>query len=129
MDNLTSIPLPTSIPQTQDEYVKALKQTFVKLGVKLVLNKLIALSPIFVTGPLNTIAVWIATKILTVVVNDAETGIFFFYMDMRVHSQGKEFSKAAMANFEAQKNGTQEEKNETEKALIIAFNNLVKFTF
>jgi hypothetical protein len=115
-------------PSTQDQYVQAIKNSFISLGKKAVMAKLIQLSSVFALGPINALTALVVEKILTIVVNETETGIYFLYIDMRVHGQGREFSQAAQANFKAQQNGTKEEKDAAEKALIDAFSKLVKFT-
>ena len=115
-------------PSTHDEYVKTLKSTFINLGKKAAVAKITKAIPFLALGPMSALTSMAVEAILTIVVNETETGLFFIYTDMRVNSQGRDFSKAALHNFKMQQSGTKEQKDEAEKALITAFNKLVKFS-
>lgn len=113
---------------SRDDYAKVVKSTFVQLSKKFVIEQLLKQFAFLAWGPFGPLISLFVEKILTIAVSNAETRIFFLYVDFRTHQQGKVFSEAAIKNFIIQQNGTEEEKHEAEKKLISAFNDFVRFT-
>lgn len=118
---------------SRDEYVELLKSTALSVGKKKVLPLLLARLPAKLTtgffgALLNPFFGLIVGEALEIAIRETEMGAFFLYIDLRTSAQGREFEKQARANFEAQKNGTPEEKELAEKALIDAFRKFVKLT-
>ncbi len=112
----------------RDDYVKALKDAAVQAGVKLVMEYLIGQLPFFGLFMVKGITTAAVGWVLETAVKFTEFGAFFLYIDLRTSAEGRAFEKAAMKNFEAQKDGTDEEKQKAESDLISAFRNLVKLS-
>lgn len=113
---------------TKQEYVNIIKSTFVNCGTKALMSYLKVQIPFFSLPVVSYLTEKVISYLLDVLANKTETGAFFIYIDFRVSAQGREFSNAALNNFEVQKNGTPEEKANAEKILIDSFRNLIKFT-
>lgn len=92
------------------------------------MNYLVSRSAFFKFGFVNSITTIIVGQILSIVIKHTEAAAFFFYIDMRVGNQGKEFEKAAIANQIAQQSGSEDEKKIAEENLIKAFKAFVKLT-
>lgn len=112
----------------RQEYIDAVKSSFVSLAKKQVILALVKQFAFLAWGPAAPLLSILVEKILTIAVNSTETGIFFMYVDFRVSQQSRDFSKAALENYQIQISGTQEEKNEAEKKLIKTFDDFVKFS-
>lgn len=112
---------------SRQEYIEAVKSSFVSLAKKQIISVLTKQFAFLAWGPLAPLFSIFIEKILTIAVNNTETGIFFLYVDFRVNQQSREFSRAALENYRIQISGTQEEKNEAEKKLIKIFDDFVKF--
>lgn len=117
---------------TRDEYVELIKSTALSAGKKAVMQIIIKQFPSLASGFLGTVVTPIIGMfvgfILEAAIRQTEMGIFFLYIDLRTSAQGRDFEKFARANFEAQKNGTPEQKARAEKELINSFRALAKFT-
>lgn len=113
---------------TQDQYVQMLKDFLLKNAVKSAFEFIVSKAAWLGWGPLGPIVKLILEKVLVVFLNHTELATFMLYTDFRVSRQGREFSEAAMNNWEVQKNGTAEEKEKAEKLLIDSFRKFVKLT-
>lgn len=124
---------------TRDEYVASIKQAFFTLGKEAALDYIRGQLP-FLTGQVrnkyiaflgvhlaNPLAGWIVGLTLESLVTKAETAAFFLYIDMRVGAQGKDFEAAAFANYQAQRQGTDVEKQNAEKNLKAAFHRFATY--
>jgi hypothetical protein len=108
------------------DYVEAVKQSAFKIGKELLIREGLKSLPFLFTGPFGFVGTMITEKVMEVLIREGEFAVFFKYIDMRVDSQGSDFSKAAMENYRIQLLGTEAEKIEAEKKLIIAFKSFVK---
>ena len=81
--------------------------------------------PFFALGLPNTLLIKFATWLATIIAEQAEMMIFFKYVDFRSDAQAKDFEAAMLNNHKAQIEGTNEEKNNAEKALMEALARLV----
>lgn len=83
----------------------------------------------FLALPLpNLILTKIASKFAEYLVQEAEFGAFFLYIDLRSTRQGKIFEEAALKNRAAQEGGTDEEKKLAEAELISKFREFARFS-
>jgi hypothetical protein len=112
---------------TRDEYVASIKSAFVLLGTKAVMTELVALTGFFGLPLISSITNWVISKVLTIVATKAETQIFFFFIDMRVADQGRDFEAAALNYWKIQQSGNEDARKEAEGELIKKFVPLVKF--
>lgn len=112
----------------RDEYVETIKQAALTTGVKLVMAYIIGMQPVLGTPFFKTITEWFVTRILNIAIIKTELGAFFLYIDFRTSAQGRAFFDAAIKNKLVQKNGTEREKKDAEKAVIDSFRTLVRFT-
>lgn len=106
---------------SRDTYVASIKSAFVTLGVKTVMGFLTVEIPFLASPIIQPIVQWFVEMIINRIVDAGEMQAFFFYIDTRVDKQGKEFEAAAYANFEAQKNGTPEQKQAAKEDLMRKF--------
>lgn len=116
-------------PSTRQKYVNSIKTSFVTLGKRTILAALAAIpgaGPVFAWGPIPYLSGLAIDWGLTKIADGTDTGIYFLFVDFRVAHQSKDFTDAAMENYNAQMNGTKEEKNAAEKKLIEAFDTFVK---
>jgi hypothetical protein len=117
---------------SRDEYVAVIKQAFITLGKKAAMEFIVAKIPQLGVGILgavaNPILGYFIGLALEGITTAAETAAFFLYIDMRVGQQGKDFEAAAYANYNAQRNGTPQEKANAEKQLKTALRKLVVLT-
>lgn len=123
---MTSFFILGDLMQDRALYINSIKTSFIKLAKDHAMKYLISQAVFFswpVIGPLTALFI---EKILTVVVNETETGIFFAYVDLRTARQSLIFSDMAMKNYQVQQTGTAKEKEDAEKDLIAAFDNFVK---
>lgn len=112
---------------TRDEYIAVMKQAFVSLGKKVVVEFITTNFPFLAKAyisPFISFGVGLGIEALA---KHAEMGLFFYFIDMRVGQQGKDFERAAYDNFKAQK-GEPWEKANAEKNLRAALRNLAVFT-
>lgn len=112
---------------TRDEYVASIKSAFVLLGSKAVKVELVALAGFFGLPLISSLTDWVLNKVLTIVATKAETQIFFFFIDMRVADQGRDFEAAALNYWRFQQAGDEAARKEAESELIKKFVPLVKF--
>ena len=91
------------------------------------MTELVALTGFFGLPLISSIANWVISKVLTIVATKAETQIFFFFIDMRVAEQGRDFESAALNYWKIQQSGNEEARKEAEGELIKKFVPLVKF--
>lgn len=108
---------------THADYIESIKSSILKLGKEKVLEFIFSKLVFLSYGPLGILTSMIVDKVLTIFINEAETRLFFAYIDTRTNSQGLDFSDKAIANFKAQQNGTEDEKKIAEKALMDSFRN------
>lgn len=113
---------------TRDQYVEILKSAALSAGKKMVMSYLVTRVPFFALPIVNPILGFVVGSILEIAIRETEMGAFFLYIDLRTSAQGRAFEKAALKNYEVQKNGTPQEKADAEKELIDSFRTLVKFT-
>lgn len=113
---------------TKQEYVNIIKSSFVNFGTKAIMSYLKVQIPFFSLPVVSYLTEMVVSKILDIAVNKTDTAIFFTFIDLRVNAQGREFSNAALKNYEVQKSGTKEEKQKSEQELIDSFRTLVKFS-
>ena len=112
---------------TRDEYVASLKSAFILLGVKAVKTQLLALTGFFGLPLVSGLVDWALQKMLTILATQAETQVFFFFIDMRVAEQGRDFEAAALNYWRLQQSGNEEMRKEAEVELIKKFVPLAKF--
>ena len=112
---------------TRDEYVASIKSAFILLGVKAVKTQLLVVTSFFGLPLVSGLVDWALQKILTIIATQAETQAFFFFIDMRVAEQGRDFEAAALNYWRLQQNGNEESRKEAEVELIKKFVPLAKF--
>ncbi len=115
------------MPGSHQEYVEAMKNEAIRRGVDALCGEVLRNLPFLMTGPFGIITKFIITKAVTVLIQKTEFGIFFKYIDLRVDSQGKDFSAAAVKNYQIQKTGTPEEIKKSEEELAQKFKNFIMF--
>lgn len=108
------------------KYIEAVKAAFFSIAKKNLVNYLMSFGPFMAWGPIPLLISMFAERILSKAFEGAETIIFFKFVDFRVAIQNEKFTAAAIRNYEAQQNGTKEEKDEAEKELIKAHDDFVK---
>jgi len=113
---------------TKDDYVNAIRQAFITVASKAAMAAIVAAFPPAATWPLSALINFAVTKIITFGAESAETGAFFFYIDMRVNIQANDFTEAALKNYAAQKSGDKNAIKIAEDNLIAAHKRFVKFT-
>lgn len=113
---------------TRDEYVASIKQAFVTLGSRAVMSYLTVEFPFLGLPIVKDVLGLIVDKIIKIQVDTAELGIFFLYIDVRVNNQGHEFVDAAYRNRNAQLHGTDQEKQDAEENLRLAFKRFATLT-
>ena len=113
---------------THDEYVEILKDNLRKRAVKQAFDFIISKVTFLAWGPLGPLLNFVLGKVIDVFIDQTELATYLLYTDFRVSRQSNNYSDALIANHEAQKNGTPEEKQIAEKNLIDAFRNFVKLT-
>jgi hypothetical protein len=109
------------MPVSHQEYVDAIKNTAVSTGKKVLIEYLTKQFPYLFIPVLGPVVSFVIGKLVEILVRETEFAIFFKYIDLRVDSQGRAFSQAAMNNYDAQKNGTPEEIKKAELELIDKF--------
>ncbi|MFM6929051.1 MAG: hypothetical protein ACKOX6_11345 [Bdellovibrio sp.] len=102
---------------TRDEYVDGLKSAALEIGKRAVMKLLVSKVPFFAGGFFGWVAGIIIGKVLTALIQETEFAAFFQYIDMRVDKQGDDFTKAALAWY----NASPEEKVKYEKAYLDSF--------
>lgn len=111
-----------------DEYVRFLKDTAISQAKKGVLKIIFSKLPFLTWGPLGSLVGLAVGKVLEIAVNQTEMGAFFYFTDLRVSRQGRDYQEALEENMEAQKNGTDQDKAKAEEKLKNSFRELVKIT-
>lgn len=106
---------------THKEYVEIIQDSFVSIGVRAIMADLVSRSTFFALPFFNPITKLFVEYIVKSIAVKLETQSFFWFIDMRVGAQGKDFEKAALENFIAQREGTPEEKKRAEENLKIHF--------
>lgn len=104
------------------ENVELIKGASVTLLKEALLGVFIKWIPSLAFGPLNFVAVRLATKLAEELAERGELMFFFLNVDLRTNNQGKDFVSAMIKNHNAQKSGTPDEKQAAENELIIATN-------
>ena len=112
---------------THEQYVEILKRTAYMAGVKLVMERLVSRFAFFRLALINPLAERAVSWVVKSVIENGELGAFFWYIDLRVSAQGRDFEKAAMIHHKAQQGGTDEEKRRAEQQLIDSFRVFAKF--
>ena len=111
---------------TNDEAVKLAKSQFLKVTEAAINAALLASPMAVVEAPpwcvlTHEMVHWVASKI----VDDAEVGLFFAYINFNVNQAGHSFLQAVYQNQQAQLKGSEEEKNVAIKNLEDSFSKLV----
>lgn len=116
----------------REEYVESAKMAFISLAKKAVMAGLARELPNLFAGKIgmifNPFIGLFVSRILKIAINEGETGVFFYYIDMRVGDQSKEFEAAAEYNYLIQKTGTKDEKLKAEARLKAAFDKFAKLS-
>jgi hypothetical protein len=107
--------------KTHAEYVEALKSSAISTGKKVLIGAVSKKLPFLFLPVLGPIVSFLLGKVVEILVQETEFAIYFKYIDLRVDKQGREFSEAAMRNFNAQKSGDADAKAQSEKELIEKF--------
>jgi hypothetical protein len=110
---------------TKDQYVATIRQAFVTMGREAAMNFLVSKLPIFANRFLNPFAGWLVGIIVEGIAVRGETAAFFYYIDMRVGAQAKDFETAAIENLKAQQTGDDNAKQKAEANLKKAFREFV----
>ena len=110
------------------QYADIIKSAALSAGKKAVMSYIVTAVPFFALPIINPILGLVVNWVLTIAIDETEMGLFFMYIDFRTNLQGKEFEAAALENFRAQTEGTEEEKINAEKNLIAKFRALAKFS-
>ena len=107
------------------EYVSLVK-SYGETAIKNVVIKwVVSQLPFFASGPWNWVLVKVASKLAAYAVEQVEIAVFFTYVDFRTNGQARDFEAAMIANYKAQLEGTDKEKEVAENNLKIALKNLV----
>lgn len=112
---------------TRTEYIEVLKSAFLTAGKNAVMKYLVSRFSFFSLKIINPITAMIVEKLIMILIENAEMGIFFLYTDFRVSEQGKDFEKVAMENSITQRIGTPEQKRISEEKLIGALREFARF--
>ena len=110
------------------EYSEIIKKTFIDIGTKEVVSFATKNLPFLFLPIFNPISKYIINKVIVVLVEKTEVGLFFAYTYLRVDQQGRNFSDAAMNNHRVQLEGNEDEKKQAESDLISSFRTFAKFT-
>jgi hypothetical protein len=110
---------------THQEYVDAIKKSAISTGKRLLIKALVTRVPFLFWPPFGLVTSFLIGKEVEILVAETEFAIFFTYIDMRVDAQGRAFSQAAIKNYQAQLNGSPQEKSEAEKELMDSFKKFV----
>ena len=113
---------------TRDSYVDLIKRNFVDLAVKKAMSRIVSKVPFLKWPFFNPLTSIFVGWLLKEVVEDVETGVFFWYIDMRVDGQGRSYSEAVIRLEAAKKSGNPKEIADAEKHLKLAFTNLVRLS-
>lgn len=113
---------------THDQYVEILKDTLKKQALKSAIKYIVSKVAFLGWGPLGPLLKFLVGKMLTVFIDHTEIAVYLLYTDFRVARQGKDYNEALIANSEAQKNGTPEQKAQAEQNLKDSFIRFVKLT-
>ena len=104
------------------ENVQIVKDASVILLKEALLGVFIKWIPSLAFGPLNYVAVKLATKLAEELAERGELLLFFEHIDFRTNNQGKDFVAAMIRNHNAQISGSSDEKQAAENELIITAN-------
>jgi hypothetical protein len=110
---------------THQEYVDAIKKSAISAGKKVLISTISKKLPFLFLPVIGPVTSLLLGKVVEILVQETEFAIFFKYIDLRVDSQGREFSEAAIRNFQVQQTGSPDEKAKTEKELIEKFRSFV----
>lgn len=102
---------------SRDEYVASMKAAYVTISVRLTSAWVASLFPLLGTGVFASIVSKVAEKLFSYLADQTELAAFFYYTDMRVGKQGKEFSDAAFEYRKTISSGTEEQKRLAEEKL------------
>ena len=103
------------------DYIDSIKSVFISMLTKAAIRVLVTRLPFLAWGPIAPVVAFVVEKIITKAAKEAEIGVYFAYVDMRVSSQGREFTEKALEYY---KNKTPE----TEKAVIDSFTRFACYT-
>ena len=113
---------------THDQYVEMLKDFLMKRAVASATKYLVSKFTFLAWGPFGPLLEFVLKKVMKIFLEHTELAIFMKFTDFRVSRQGRAFSEAVERNYEAQKNGTPEEKEKAEQNLKDRFREFVKLT-
>lgn len=108
------------------DYVIAIKDSAIKTGAESLTKYLIKRFAFLSFGPFAFLVSMLAEKLLTILIKETEHAIYYEYTELVVNAQSVAYKKAVMENYQAQKNGTPQEKKDAEKKLMDAFKSFVK---
>lgn len=106
---------------TRDQSIGAIKIAFATIGREAVMGWLIAQIPVLAHPFLRAVLNQFIDELMNFIVDGAETGVFFRYIDVRSTRQGRDFESSAFRNAVAQMSGTPEEKANAKKDLLEKF--------
>jgi hypothetical protein len=109
------------------EYVEAVKSTALTTAKKTLISALVKKVPFLFWGPIAPLTAMAVEKGLELLFEQVEFAVYFKYTDLRVDKQGQVFAQVAMENYKVQKNGTEDEKKQSELRLINCFKNFISF--
>jgi hypothetical protein len=110
---------------TRDQYVEAVKASFVSIATKSAMSSLVASG--FPAWALRIVEP-LVSHIMKAISTKSEMLIFFQYIDWRVAGQKRDFEDAVALNIKAQASGNKEEIKRAEENLINAARNFIKLT-
>ncbi len=106
-----------------DEFVKNLKESLVNLGTKAVMSYLSIQVPVLAKIPLvPKIIEYLCKKLLTFIVENAELGAYYVYIENHTKQQAEEYAAATLAYHQAKGTADAEAKKQ---ALIEAARKLI----
>ncbi len=109
------------------DYTQIIKKAFINFGIVEVSKYVAKQIPWLFLPIFSPITNLIISKIVFILVEKTEVGLFFLYTDMRVDQQGRNFSDAVMNNHRLQLEGTEDEKKQAEHELMVSFKTFASF--
>ncbi len=113
---------------TYDAYISAIKNQFVDTAVQASYTFLVGHVPFLATPVISKLIKKILTKLMTVVVDNAEIAAYFKFTDFRVNRQGRDFYAAIELYEQALKEGNPDEIKRAEQIKKDRFTELVSLT-
>lgn len=105
---------------TTQELVDQFKSTLISIGTKGVMTYLQAQIPFFNLPIVKFFTEMVVNKIVSIIVNYTELGIYFIHIDLKTAAQSQEFQEAAKINKELPS-------EESKQKLIEAARKLISF--